>query len=190
MARLARRAHAIRCRYMTAPHKAVFLDRDGVINATVVRRGKPRAPQDMSEWVWVEGVHETLTELRARGYLLVVVTNQPDVSRGWQTRAQVDAFHQLVERSLPIARVYTCFHDVVDACECRKPKPGMLHVAGAELGIDLGRSFMVGDRDSDVEAGRAAGCATIYLRHADDASAPAGADHEIQALHELLAIIG
>jgi D-glycero-D-manno-heptose 1,7-bisphosphate phosphatase len=174
---------------MTAPLKAVFLDRDGVINATVVRRGKPRAPQDLSEWVWIEGVHETLAELRARGYLLVVVTNQPDVSRGWQTREQVEVFHQLVERTLPVARIYACFHDSAELCACRKPKPGMLLAARAEFGIELGSSFMVGDRDSDIEAGRAAGCRTIYLRHEGDCAPPTGADHEIRALRELLTII-
>ena len=174
---------------MTVPLKAVFLDRDGVINGTVVRRGKQRAPQDLSEWVWIDGVHETLATLHARGYVLVVVTNQPDVSRGWQTHEQVEEFHQLVERSLPVARIYTCFHDDAELCACRKPKPGMLLAAAAELGIDLCRSFMVGDRDSDIAAGRAAGCRTIYLRHEGDASPPADSDHEIRTLRQLLTII-
>jgi D-glycero-D-manno-heptose 1,7-bisphosphate phosphatase len=174
---------------MSSSVKAVFLDRDGVINATIVRRGKPRAPQDLSEWVWIDGVHETLAALRARGYLLIVCTNQPDVSRGWQTREQVDEFHALVERSLPVARVYACFHDNEAACACRKPAPGMLLAGSAEFSVDLAQSFMVGDRASDIEAGRAAGCRTIYLRHPDDSAAPCGADHEIERLPQLLDLI-
>ena len=170
---------------MTAQAKAVFLDRDGVINQTVFRRGAPRAPQDLSEWVWVDGVHQTLGVLRARGYELIVCTNQPDVSRGWQSREQVDAFHRMIEQELPISRIYTCFHDNAAACACRKPKPGMLLQASADFGIDPGRSFMVGDRSSDIEAGRAAGCRAIYLRHAHDEQPPTAADHEIRALREL-----
>jgi D-glycero-D-manno-heptose 1,7-bisphosphate phosphatase len=169
--------------------KAVFLDRDGVINRTVVRRGAPRAPQDMSEWAWIEGIHDTLVALRARGYALLVCTNQPDVSRGWQTREQVDEFHRLVERELPISRIYACFHDNAAACECRKPKPGMLLQGSTDFGIDLAQSFMVGDRQTDIEAGRAAGCRTIYLRHANDSSPRTSADHEIRALRELLELV-
>jgi D-glycero-D-manno-heptose 1,7-bisphosphate phosphatase len=169
--------------------RAVFLDRDGVINHTVLRRGAARAPQDLSEWVWIDGVHETLATLRARGYLLFVCTNQPDVSRGWQTREQVDVFHALVARELPIARIYACFHDNEADCACRKPRAGMLLEAHAEFSVDLAHSFMVGDRASDIEAGRSAGCRTVHLRHDDDRSPATGADHEIRALAELLAII-
>jgi D-glycero-D-manno-heptose 1,7-bisphosphate phosphatase len=174
---------------MGADAKAVFLDRDGVINQTVFRRNAQRAPQDMSEWAYLEGVHVTLGQLHARGYLLIVCTNQPDVSRGWQTREQVDEFHRMIERELPIARVYACFHDQADGCGCRKPKPGMLLQGGAEFGVDLSRSFMVGDRPTDIEAGRAAGCRTIYLRHAGDAEPAPAADHEIRTLRELLDLI-
>jgi len=169
--------------------KAVFLDRDGVINGTVMRRGAPRAPQDLDEWRWIDGVHETLPALHASGYLLIVCTNQPDVARGWQTREQVEVFHRHIVSALPVARIYACFHDGADACACRKPKPGMLLAASADFNVDLAQSFMVGDRASDIEAGRAAGCQTIHLRHATDAQPPVGAHHEIGDLRELLGII-
>jgi histidinol-phosphate phosphatase family protein len=107
-----------------------------VINHTVMRRGAPRAPQDLTEWAWVDGVHDTLRMLHARGYRLFVCTNQPDVKRGWQTREQVEIFHELILRELPIERVYACFHDDADCCSCRKPKPGMLLSAVAEFGLD------------------------------------------------------
>lgn len=168
--------------------KAVFLDRDGVINHTVFRRGAQRAPQDLSEWAWIDGVHDTLRALSARDYALIVCTNQPDVVRGWQTREQVDVFHALIERELPVSRIYACFHDGAEACECRKPKPGMLLQAARELEVDLAASWMIGDRSSDVEAGRAAGCRTV-LMHGAARVEPASADHEIRTLGELLAII-
>ena len=173
---------------MTFQRRAVFLDRDGVINDTVWRRGARRAPQDIDEWVWIDQVHATLQALSARGYALFVCTNQPDVRRGWQTRERVDAFHELLMRELPLARVFACFHDDADDCACRKPKPGLLLQASAEFDIELSSSFMVGDRGSDIEAGRRAGCTTIHLRHPHDA-AVTGADHEIRSLTELLAII-
>ena len=169
--------------------RAVFLDRDGVINQTVFYRGKQRAPRNLAEWQWMPQLHETLAVLRSRGYLLVVCTNQPDVSRGWQTREQVDAFHELVMRELPVARVYACFHDNDHDCACRKPEPGMLLDAKRDFGIDVSRSFMVGDREGDILAGRAAGCQTIHLRHPEDESPQAGADHEITVLSELLPLI-
>jgi D-glycero-D-manno-heptose 1,7-bisphosphate phosphatase len=168
--------------------KAVFLDRDGVINQTLFRRGAQRAPQDLSEWAWIDGIHETTRELAARGYVLVVCTNQPDVQRGWQTREKVDAFHALIERELPVARIYACFHDNAAGCECRKPLPGMLLQAGRELGIELASSWMVGDRESDIEAGRAAGCRTVLFRAAIEAET-SSADHEIRTVPELLRII-
>jgi D-glycero-D-manno-heptose 1,7-bisphosphate phosphatase len=174
---------------MNASAKAVFLDRDGVINQTVFRRGAQRAPQDLGEWAWIDGVHATLTELKTRGYVLLVCTNQPDVIRGWQTREQVEEFHRLIARELPVARIYACFHDDAAGCACRKPKPGMLLEGGADFGVDFARSFMVGDRPGDIEAGRAAGCRTIYLRNADNAERPAQADHEIHALRQLLELI-
>src|SRR6478735_5169345 len=101
---------------MAALLKAVFLDRDGVLNHTVLRRGAQRAPQDLSEWRWLDGVHETLAVLHSRGYALFVCTNQPDVSRGWQTREQVEEFHALIHRELPVRRIYACFHDNEAAC--------------------------------------------------------------------------
>src|ERR1700755_1839981 len=106
--------------------KAVFFDRDGVINLTVFRKGAQRAPADLSEWAYLDGVKPTLETLHARGYVLLVCTNQPDVARGWQPGEIVDSFHDKIQRDLPVSRIYACFHDDQHDCECRKPKPGML----------------------------------------------------------------
>jgi len=169
--------------------KAVFFDRDGVINQTVFRKGAHRAPADLSEFAYVEGVLETLPVLHARGYQLLVCTNQPDVARGWQPLERVLEFHRKIVADLPVARVYACFHDDAQDCACRKPKPGLLLQGRDELEIDLARSFMIGDRWKDIEAGRAAGCRTVYLRHPHDSEDPHAPDFEITRIAQLLDII-
>jgi D-glycero-D-manno-heptose 1,7-bisphosphate phosphatase len=144
--------------------RAVFLDRDGVLNAAVVRDGKPYPPASAADWALLPGVAAALDRLHAAGFALVVVTNQPDVARGSQTRAAVDALHQRMIVELPVLDgVVACFHDDSDGCACRKPRPGMLHDAAAAMDLELARSFMVGDRWRDIAAGAAAGCRTVFI---------------------------
>lgn len=142
---------------------AVFLDRDGVINRTAVRDGTPHPPACVEEVEILPGVAAAMQRLAERGLPLIVVTNQPDVARGTQTAERVEAINRFLGQRLPIAAFYTCYHDTADDCDCRKPRPGLLIRAAQEHGIDLPRSFMVGDRWGDVEAGRAAGCRTFLI---------------------------
>lgn len=142
---------------------AVFLDRDGVINEITVIDGVPHPPNSVEEFRFLPGVREACDALTSAGYLLIVVTNQPDVARGTQTEAQVEEMNRLVEQELPVDLVLTCYHDNADACDCRKPKPGLLLRAASKWEIDLPRSFMIGDRWSDTEAGKTAGCKTILI---------------------------
>jgi D-glycero-D-manno-heptose 1,7-bisphosphate phosphatase len=142
---------------------AVFLDRDGVLNKTVVRDGAPRPPASAAELELLPGVEEATRRLAGAGLALIVVTNQPDVARGAQSRERVEEINDLLLRRLPLLDVYTCYHDDADGCACRKPRPGMLLAAARARGIDPGRSFMVGDRWSDVAAGQAAGCFSILI---------------------------
>jgi len=143
--------------------RAVFLDRDGVINKAVVRDGKPYPPGFLEDLQILPGVAETLAGLRAAGFVNVIVTNQPDVATGKQRREVVEAMHAFLLSSLPVDAVKVCYHADADNCACRKPKPGMLLEAARELGIDLSASFMVGDRWRDVGAGQAAGCGCFFL---------------------------
>jgi D-glycero-D-manno-heptose 1,7-bisphosphate phosphatase len=142
---------------------AVFLDRDGVLNQTVVRDRVPHPPAHVSACVLLPGVREACENLRIAGYLLFVVTNQPDVARGHQTRAHVEGINAWIQATLPVQQVLTCYHDNADHCACRKPKPGMLLQAAQVWDVALPESVMVGDRWSDVEAGRAAGCKSILI---------------------------
>ena len=142
---------------------AVFLDRDGVINEISVSNGVPHPPSNIEEFRFLPGVREACEALNTAGYLLIVVTNQPDVARGTQTQEQVEEINRLVEQELPVAVVLSCYHDNSDACDCRKPKPGLLLRAASKWEIDLTRSFMIGDRWSDTQAGKNAGCRTILI---------------------------
>lgn len=144
--------------------KGVFIDRDGVINRTRHWRGKERAPLTLEDFEYLPGVADAIGQLKAAGYVLVVVTNQPDVSRGWQTRERVDALNAKVLAELAVDCLKACFHGDEEACACRKPRPGMLLEAAREHALDLARCYMIGDRESDVEAGRAAGCRTILIQ--------------------------
>src|SRR5574340_924787 len=143
--------------------RAVFLDRDGVLNRVSLRDGIPRPPADAAAVEVLPGVPEALALLAAHRLLLIGLTNQPDVARGTQTRDAVEEINRHLLSRLPLQEMLTCYHDDADGCPCRKPRPGMLVRAADERGIDLSASFMVGDRWSDVAAGEAAGCSTFLI---------------------------
>lgn len=143
--------------------RAVFLDRDGVLNRAFVVDGVPHPPASVAELEILPRVAESLTALRNAGFRLIVVTNQPDIARGRQTLDGVNQLNTALRQQLQVDDIYVCPHDDRDGCDCRKPRPGMLLSAAKAHGIDLGGSIMVGDRDRDIEAGRAAGCRTVYV---------------------------
>jgi D-glycero-D-manno-heptose 1,7-bisphosphate phosphatase len=163
--------------------RAVYLDRDGVINRAVVRGGRPYPPATPEEVEILPGVPQALARLRAAGFRLVVVTNQPDVGRGATPRETVEAIHAAMARSLPLDAIHACFHAGTEGCGCRKPRPGMLLQDGGQHGVDMRRSFMVGDRWRDVDAGAAAGCRTVLIDEGYDERAPDNApDHICRSL--------
>lgn len=148
--------------------RAAFLDRDGVIYRSIIREGKGYAPTTLEEVEILPGVADALDALRAAGLLIVVVTNQPDVGAGHLERDLVERMHADLRARFPIDDIRVCCHVTADRCSCRKPKPGMLLAAAADWGIDLSRSFMVGDRDTDTAAGRAVGCRTELIDYRYD----------------------
>jgi len=143
--------------------KAVFLDRDGVLNDALVRDNKPFSPTSIVEVVIPPDVPDALALLRRSGFRLVMVTNQPNIARGTQSRESVYAINRHLQERLGFDAGEVCEHDDVDNCDCRKPKPGMLLRAAKRDNIALAESFMVGDRYQDIEAGRRAGCRTILI---------------------------
>lgn len=168
---------------------AVFLDRDGVINRPVLIKGRPHPPATLAAFEVLPGVPPALKMLKSHGYSLIVVTNQPDVARGSGCRATIDRMHEMLRQRLPIDAILTCFHDDADGCECRKPRPGLLLRAAEDLGLDLARSFMVGDRWRDIEAGRRAGCGTFFVDRGYDEARPSAFDYLVGSLPEAAGII-
>ncbi len=166
-------------------NRAVFLDRDGVINKAIVRNGKPYPPAGAHETVIVPDAELALSRLKQHGFLLVVVTNQPDVARQTVSRDVVEGIHQFLSSQLPLDDFFVCFHDDKDKCDCRKPLPGLLLRAAAKHRLDVKGSYLIGDRWRDIEAGVAAGCRTILIDyHYNERSAANRADGNVSSLSE------
>jgi D-glycero-D-manno-heptose 1,7-bisphosphate phosphatase len=154
---------------IAATNRCVFLDRDGVLNNAIVRNGTPCPPNSPEELELSPDAVAGCERLKQAGFRLVVVTNQPDVGRGKQTRDLVGAINQRLAELIPVLdRVEVCFHagaEHGEPCECRKPKPGMLERAAAALDIELSASWMIGDRWRDVDCAHAAGCRAVFIDH-------------------------
>jgi D-glycero-D-manno-heptose 1,7-bisphosphate phosphatase len=172
---------------VAALKRAVFFDRDGVLNEAIVREGVPHPPASVGDLRVAAGAAGVVSAVRDAGWLAIVITNQPDVARGGTTLERVDAINAEIVERLGVDAIYTCPHDDADGCDCRKPKPGLLLRAARDHGIDLAGSFLIGDRAKDVACGRAAGCTTIFLDHgyAETRRDP-GADYTVKTLPEAI----
>jgi len=148
--------------------KAIFWDRDGVLNHTLPQRDdgeKNVAPQKFEDFKLVKGVREVLQAVRLLGFLNIVVTNQPDITRSKMSWEELNRMNDFLKANIPtIEAIYVCPHDRTDNCNCRKPKPGLLLDAVKDFNLDLAKSFMVGDSQSDMDAGKSAGAKTILIK--------------------------
>ena len=142
--------------------KAVFLDRDGVINRSSVIDGKPYAPIHIQDIELLPGVEGACLKLSSAGYLLIVVTNQPDVATGKAQKSDIEAIHAYLMEALPLTDINVCYSKNDDDPR-RKPAAGMLIESAQKYKIDLGGSYMIGDRWKDIEAGATAGCTTLFI---------------------------
>jgi D-glycero-D-manno-heptose 1,7-bisphosphate phosphatase len=147
---------------MSRRQRAVFLDRDGVLNRALVRNAQPFPPASPSDLEIVPDI-TALGELKALGFLLLVVTNQPDVARGTQTGEIVDAINDRLKAIVPLDDIFVCYHTDGDQCDCRKPEPGLILRAAEKYGIDLVDSYLIGDCWRDIEAGERAGCKSVLI---------------------------
>ena len=144
-------------------YRAVFLDRDGVLNDTDVRNGKPYAPMRFEDFKILPGTFKALSSLKEMGFSLAVISNQPDVGNGKVKKETVEQMNTYLKSELPIDIIKVCYHTQTDGCECRKPKPSMILKAASDLQASLPHSYMIGDRSSDISAGKAEGCTTILI---------------------------
>ena len=163
--------------------RAVFLDRDGVVNRTFIRDGKPFAPTRIEDFEILPGVADAVMSFKRAGFLVIIVTNQPDVATGKQTAAGIEAMHKQLRAQVAVDDIFVCYHTDGDGCDCRKPKPGMLHQAEQRHAIALDRSWLVGDRWRDIEAGQVVGCRTVFVDNGYDEPTPK-ADFVVTALSE------
>ncbi len=169
--------------------KAIFLDRDGVINETYIEKGKTYPPQSLDQYKFLPGVHEGVAALKAQKFLILVVTNQPDIRTGKQKLEVTESMHRLISQELKVDEIYACYHIGSDHCLCRKPKPGMLLEAAKKWNIDFTKSYLVGDRWSDIAAGQAAGCKTFIIGEGYSDQKIATPDWAVQSLLEASKII-
>jgi D-glycero-D-manno-heptose 1,7-bisphosphate phosphatase len=170
-------------------NKAVFLDRDGVLNRSFVIDGVPKPPVSLNEVEILDGVVEAIQILKVNNFLPVVVTNQPDVARGFITQSLVEGINAHIGISTGIEYFYTCFHDDADLCDCRKPAPGLIHLASHELDIAIPQSYMVGDRWRDISAGQSAGCKTFFIDHSYAEALPKMPFRRVTSLLEATSLI-
>ena len=171
---------------MVVPRRAVFLDRDGVINDNIyyADTGSWEAPRRQEDFRLSTGALAGMKLLQDAGFVLFVVSNQPNQAKAKATRADHDAIHaamiaQMTKGGISVAASYYCFHhpqgvvpEFSGACRCRKPSPHFLLTAAGDWNLDLPRSWMVGDRDSDIECGYRAGVRTIRIGGGGEGTAP------------------
>jgi D-glycero-D-manno-heptose 1,7-bisphosphate phosphatase len=169
--------------------RAIFLDRDGVLNRAIVKNGKSYPPPSLDELEILPDVSQGLAMLKQAGFLLIGVTNQPDVARGVQKREVVEAINNALLKALPLDDLLVCYHDDSDDCDCRKPRPGMLLQAAVKYGITLPASYLVGDRWKDVEAGRRAGCVTLFIDYKYQEVEQSIPDYRVGSLNEAAYLI-
>jgi D-glycero-D-manno-heptose 1,7-bisphosphate phosphatase len=144
--------------------QGVFIERDGILNQVRIERGHQVAPLMMSEFRLNADAAPLLEKLKAAGFILIVTSNQPGLSRGYQSRRELDRMHDLLRATFPIQDILICPHDETDRCPCRKPKPGLLIEAGFKWHLHLDRSFVISDKWPDAEAARTAGCTSLMLQ--------------------------
>ncbi len=178
----------------TSFRRAVFLDRDGTLNRQIIREGRPFPPTNLDQFALFPGVPAACASLAAAGFALIVVTNQPDVGRGTQSRAMVEAMHARLRQWVPeIEQIEVCYASGLNQARPpdrrRKPEPGMLLDAAVALDLDLTHSWMVGDRWRDIDCGRRAGVRTVFIDFGYDEELRAPPDFTVASFAEAAAVI-
>jgi D-glycero-D-manno-heptose 1,7-bisphosphate phosphatase len=169
--------------------KAIFLDRDGVINQAKIIDGKPYSPNSIDELILLPKVFDALKILKKAGFFLFVITNQPDVSRGFVKKKSIEKIHKFLKKIFPIDDIFVCFHDDDENCNCRKPNPGNIYKAIKKYNIDISSSFIIGDRWKDIEAGKKVGCKTIFIDYNYKEKRPVSFDFKVNSLYDASKII-
>jgi len=169
--------------------KAVFLDRDGVINKPIIIDGKSYAPRLLKDFKIFPKVKSDVKKLKDKGFKVLVITNQPDIGNKLLKKSTLKEMHSILKAKVPLDKIYFCPHTRNDRCKCRKPKPGMIIKASNELKIDLKESYVVGDRKIDIDAGIKAGCKTIFVNNNYYEKKPTKQKKNVKSLHDAVKYI-
>ncbi len=159
-------------RVLLKKNKAFFFDRDGILNKSIIKNHKPYSPRFPGELNLNRGLLSFIKKLKKRGFLIIVVSNQPDIKNGKLSSYSLNLMNSIIKKFFLVDEIYICTHGKNDNCECRKPKPGMLIEASKKWNIELSRSYLVGDRCKDIEAGKSMNCTTIFIDYNYDEPKP------------------
>ena len=163
--------------------RAIFLDRDGTLNKAFIKNGLPFSPSSFSEFEILPGIKESILRLKKLNFVCLVVTNQPDVSRGKIKKNVVIKMNRLLKSKIKLDDIFVCYHDDRDNCECRKPKPGLIFQAAKKWNIELQESYMIGDTWKDGETARNANVDFFLLEK--DYNLDYSANHRINKIKDI-----
>lgn len=144
-------------------NKAVFLDRDGVVNRPIIRKRKPYAPRALFQFKIYKDVKLSITKLIENNFLIIIVTNQPDIGNGLMKKKELDLIHKKLRSHIHIDEIYSCTHSQKEKCKCRKPSPFFLLKAKRKYNIDLFKSYFIGDRYTDMLTAKNANCRPVFI---------------------------
>lgn len=167
-------------------NSAIFLDRDGVINYSIMHDNKPYAPLNLSELKIIPEIKFVIDFFKQKKFKVFVITNQPDVARGKVSKDEVEKINESIQSQLSIDEIFTCYHDNQDQCECRKPKPGAFMTLSQKYNIDLTKSIMVGDRAKDIEAAKNANCPSVFIDYGYNELKPTDQNYTVDCVDGLL----
>jgi len=167
-------------------NSAIFLDRDGVVNYSIIRNNNPYAPLNLSELKIIPEIKRVIDFFKLKKFKIFVITNQPDVARGKANRDEIEKINAFIQSQLLIDEIFTCYHDNQDQCECRKPKPGAFIILSQKYNIDLSKSIMVGDRAKDIEAAKNAHCSSVFIDYGYNEPKPVDQNYTVDSVKELL----
>ena len=153
-------------------NKAIFLDRDGVVNRTLIINKKPYAPRKIEDFKLMPNLLENISLLKKKKFLLIIITNQPDIGNGLMKRKTLNLMHKKLLNNAPIDDIFVCSHSQNQNCRCRKPKNGLIIKAKKKYNINLAESYLIGDRSIDIQAGKISNCKTIFIDRKYNESSP------------------
>ena len=167
-------------------NKAFFFDRDGILNKAIVKRQKPHSPRFPQELKLNYELLQFVKYLKKKNFLIIVVTNQPDVKRGKLTKYSLKIINSIIKKYFLVDEIYVCMHDKNDNCNCRKPKPGLLQKASKKWNIELKKSYIIGDRWKDIEAGVSMNCRTVFINYNYNEKKPKLYDYEFNSIAKMV----